>query len=154
MKNVIVVVMLAVGFSGLAQKGEGTLDSARKNLTSEQVATLQTKRMTLSLDLTEAQQSQVQALNLENAKMRKAKMEAFKAKKADEEKKRPTSEEIYAMQNERLDHQIAQRNRMKEILSEEQFVKWEKMGHKKSNHHFKRGKKGVGKKHSAQKEKK
>ncbi len=144
MKNLIVVVMLAVGFSGLAQKGEGGRDGASKNLTSEQVATLQTKRMTLSLDLTESQQSQIQALNLENAKMRKAKMEAFKAKKVGEEKQRPTSEEIYAIQNARLDHQITQRNRMKEILSNEQFAKWEKMGHHKGMH---RSKKGEGKKY-------
>ncbi len=144
MKNLIVVVMLAIGFSGVAQKGESGRDGAIKNLTPEQVATLQTKRMTLSLDLTESQQSQIQALNLENAKMRKSKMETFKAKKVDEERKRPTSEEIYAMQNTRLDHQIAQRNRMKEILSNEQFAKWEKMGHRKGMH---RSKKGEGKKH-------
>ena len=141
--------MLAVGLSGTAQKDGNGRDRGMKDLTPEQIATLQTKRMTLALDLTESQQSEIQALNLENAKTRKAKMEARRssAEKVEGEKKaRPTSEELYAMQNERLDHQIAQRERMKKILSEEQFKKWEKMGRHKGKHY---AHKGQQKKHSS-----
>jgi hypothetical protein len=105
-----------------------------KDLTPEQMATLQTKKMTLALDLTEAQQAQVKALHLENAKMRKTKMEERKAQKEEGEAKKPTSEERYAMTNARLDHQIAQKAELKSILSDEQYAQWEKMDHRKGKH--------------------
>ncbi len=145
MKNSIVVLMLMVGLTAMAQT-EGNRNGREMNdMTPEQMATLQTKKMTLSLDLTDAQQTQIHALHLENAKTRKAKMEERKAKKEGEEKVKPTSEERFAMQNERLDRQIAQKERMKKILSKEQFDKWEKMARHKGKHHGQKGKKGEGK---------
>ncbi|MGB5497437.1 MAG: hypothetical protein WBM77_00750, partial [Maribacter sp.] len=85
MKKVIVLVALMAGFTAMAQKGERGHKGDYKNMSVEQMATLQTKKMTLDLDLTEVQQSKIQALNLENAKKRKAKMEERKAlKEADE----------------------------------------------------------------------
>ncbi|SDM64748.1 DUF4890 domain-containing protein [Kriegella aquimaris] len=135
MKNVALVVLLLVGMTAMAQKGKGNHRGAMKDLTPEQVATLQTKQMTLALDLSQAQQSKIQAVNLENAELRKTKMEERKAAKKEGDAKRPTSEERYAMKSEMLDHQIAQKAEMKKILSEDQFEKWTKMKHSKRNHH-------------------
>lgn len=135
MKNVALVVMLLVGMTTMAQKGKGDHRGAMKDLTPEQVATLQTKQMTLVLDLSEAQQSKIQAVNLANAELRKAKMEERKAAKKEGDAKKPTSEERYAMKNEMLDQQIALKAEMKKILSEDQFEKWTKMKRGKRKHH-------------------
>ena len=101
-----------------------------KNLTPEQMATLQTKKMTLALDLNESQQSKIKSILTADAKTRKSKMEAYKARK-EEGKKEMTAEEKYALQNERLDYQIARKKEMKSILTPEQFEKYEKMSHRK-----------------------
>lgn len=143
MKKLIVAMILLVGFTTTAQKGKDK--SHKEKMTLEQRANLQTKKMVLSLDLTQSQQKQVLALNLKNAKMHKTKMEERKAKKENDETKRPSSDERYVMQIEKLDHQIAQKAAMKKILSKEQMEKWEKMAvHKKrrslknkKNHHQK-----------------
>ncbi len=142
MKKAIWAIALLIGALGMAQEEGKSNRGAMKDLTPEQMATLQTKKMTLALDLSEAQQSQIQALNLENAKTRKAKMEERKAKKEAGEAKKPTSEERYAIQNARLDQMIAQKAEMKKILSEEQYDKWEKMAHRRGKH-----RKGKGKNH-------
>lgn len=152
MKNAILVIMLLVGATSIAQQDGKPYGDGRQELTPEQMATLQTKKMTLALDLTTAQQSQMQALNLENAKMRQAKMAELKAKKENGEMKERTSEERFAMQNERLDHQIAQKNKMKSILSQEQFEKWEKMDHRKGMRgHKMHGRKKMGKERKPEK---
>ncbi len=144
MKNVILVGLLMMGFIGLAQneKGEHRQREHLKDLTPEQMATLQTKRMTLALDLTEAQQKQMQKVHLEEATSRMAKMEEMKGKRQSGEMTKPTSEERYAMQTSRLDQRIAQKSRMKQLLSQEQFEKWEKMQHRKG-HHMRKGKYGT-----------
>ncbi len=142
MKKIVIVLMLLVGVTSIAQKGERGNRERMNDLTPNQVATLQTKKATLDLDLSESQQGQMKSVLLENAKMRKTKMDARKEQKESGETKKPTSEERYATANERLDHQIAQKAKMKNILSDEQFAKWEKMNHRKGNH-----RKGKGEKH-------
>ena len=135
--------------TAMAQKGERQQNRAMNNMTPEQMATIKTKKMTLALDLTDAQQKQIQALNLESAKTRKAAMEKRKAAKANEESKKPTSDERYAMKSERLDQMIAHKSEMKEILSPEQYEKWEKMAKRKGKHHKGKHEKGKqGKRHS------
>ena len=138
--------MLMTGFSIMAQKGERGHRGDFKNMSAEQMATLQTKKMTLDLDLTEAQQSKIQALNLENAKKRKAKMEARKDQESNGEKRTLTSEERYAMKNERLDAAIAHKAELKKILTDEQFEKWETHRKKRGRHHKGKGKHSKGKK--------
>ncbi|MFC4097675.1 hypothetical protein [Euzebyella saccharophila] len=129
MKRAILILMCLVGFTAMAQKGERHQGKGKMDLTPEQIATLQTKKMTLALDLDEKQQKKIMSMNLERAEMRKAKMEERKAARDNDEAKRPTAEEKYVMQNERLDQMIAHKAEMKDILSEEQFQKWEKMRH-------------------------
>ena len=113
------------------------------DFTPEEMAQLQTKKMTLALDLTASQQKQVQALQLENAKARKAKMEERQAKMKDGKAERPSKEERFAMMNERLDNKMEMKEKMKKILNEEQFAKWEqnqgrKHGKSNKNHKGKR----------------
>ena len=96
-----------------------------RDLTPEEMATLQTKKMTLHLDLTEAQQKSIHAFYLEEATFRKAKMEEHKAMKDSGETKAFTKEDKFKMMNERLDHQIAVKQKMKSILNAGQFEKWE-----------------------------
>lgn len=104
-----------------------------KDMTPEEMAELQTKRMTLQLDLTEAQQKQVQKLQLENAKERKARMEARQAKKQDGTGKQLSKEERLAMENARLDKQIEMKKKMKQILNDDQYTKWEMQMERRQN---------------------
>lgn len=127
--------VLIAGFSGMAQKGphRGNRDTM-KDVTPEQMATLQTKKLTLALDLNASQQKAVKELHLENAKLRKEKTENIRAEKAADERAKPSPEEHFAMQNERLDRMIVTKDKMKQILSPEQYEKWQKVHHKKRMH--------------------
>lgn len=151
MKKLVIVALLLSGMTALAQKEEMKgRQHSMKDLNPEQIATLQTKKMTLALDLTEAQQTKLKSVFMANATERKAKMEARKAQK--ESGKKLTSDEKYTMHNERLDHQIAQKKKMKELLNEEQYAKWEKMQHRKGKHSKGEGRKGKSKEHKKDKE--
>ncbi len=131
MKKIVmaILVMAAISVSAQDHNMKGKRGDM-KDLSPEQVATLQTKKMTLALDLNESQQAKVKTILTKDATARKAKMADRKASKEDG-KKVLTSEEKYAKQNERLDHQIARKKEMKSILTADQFDKWEKMSHRK-----------------------
>jgi hypothetical protein len=131
MKKLVMAILVMAAISVTAQ--DHNMKGKRgdmKDLTPEQMATLQTKKMTLALDLNESQQSKIKSILTADAKTRKSKMEAYKASKEDGEKIM-TSDEKYARLNERLDHQIARKKEMKSILTPEQFEKYEKMSHRK-----------------------
>jgi hypothetical protein len=84
--------------------------------------------MTLELDLNAKQQEQFKAIIAEKS----AKWEAMKtnhmANKTDD--KRPTADERFAMKSKMLDEQIDMQNKMKSILSPEQFEKWKHLKEK------------------------
>lgn len=143
MKEVLIAMLVMASFSAMAQKGPHYGERhGMKDLSPEQMATLQTKKLTLALDLTKSQQEAVQQLHLENAKTRKEKLEKIKAARESEERQKPSSEERFAMQNERLDHMITQKEKMKKILSPEQYEKWEKGHNQKRKHGERHGKHG------------
>jgi hypothetical protein len=133
MKKLVLIALALITLQATAQ--EKRTDGPQKerkdraeqfqNLSAEDIATLQTKKMTLHLDLNASQQEEVQKLNLETATAMKAKMEARKAAK-ENGAERPSQEDRVKMMNERLDHQIAMKAKMKNILNEEQYAKWEK----------------------------
>ena len=102
-----------------------------KDFTPEEIAELQTKRLTLALDLTESQQKQIQKLELENAKERKARMEARRTNMQEGKGEKLSKEERLAMANERLDRQIEMKKKMKQILNDKQYAKWEKQMERK-----------------------
>lgn len=110
-------------------------DHQMRDLTPEQMATLGTKKMTLALDLTESQQAKVKSILKEKATDRQAKREAYQNKREAGEKPKLSPEERYTMQNDRLDRQIAYKKEMKNILTAEQYAKWEKMQEGKRKHH-------------------
>jgi len=138
--------LLLIGTTTMAQEKKERLHrGGMSDMTPEQIATLQTKKMTLELDLSEAQQDQLYTLNLESAKTKKAKREEIKSLKKTGERQKPSSEERYALKSKRLDAQLAHKEEMKKILSEEQMEKWEKIHLNKRKHHRK-GRKSNGKK--------
>lgn len=97
----------------------------KMNFTVEQRVAMAVKKMTLSLDLSESQQKKIRPLLMAQATTKKEAMEA--RKKAKQELKRPSSDEVYQMKMQRLDNRIAMKNSMKEILNKDQFEKFEKM---------------------------
>ncbi|SHI97437.1 hypothetical protein [Algibacter luteus] len=127
---IIAVALLALQVTAQQQNKErgnrGERANKMMNLSAEEIATLQTKKMTLHLDLTESQQKEIMKINLDNATKRKEMMAARKAKKESGEAKKPTDEERYKMANAKLDHKIAMKAKMKKILNDEQYAKWEK----------------------------
>jgi protein CpxP len=98
-----------------------------ENLTPEQRVELHTKKMTLDLNLNEAQQAKVSQVLLERLKNNPERPE---------KRKEMTDSQKFEAKNKMLDNRIAMKKSMKEILTEEQFIKWEKnQEHKK--HQFK-----------------
>ena len=136
MKKVLVTTVLLIGMMGYSQRGQhfDSEQKGMKDMSPEQIAILKTKKMTLALDLSTAQQKEIQTLNLENAKEREALMLERKVKKEQAEQSKPSTDERFKFQNERLDRMIAQKGKMKQILSEEQFQKWERINHHRSSH--------------------
>lgn len=105
-----------------------------QDYTPEERAQLQTKQLTLDLDLNEAQQKQVEALFLENAKASQAKYDLRKSSGNEKASKADfTKEEKLQMKNDRLDRQIEMKKKMKDILNEDQFIKWEKLREEKKD---------------------
>lgn len=139
MKTLLLILVLLISLPNVitAQNTQRQNQTANNrgmaDYTPEEAATLQTKRMTLLLDLSEKQQAQVQKLFLENATQRRAIREANQAKKQTGQGNKPAKDERFAMQNKRLDHEIAMKAKMKNILNEEQFAKWEQTQMQRKN---------------------
>jgi hypothetical protein len=153
MKKLLLIAIALITVNATAQerkrerqnKGEHERVQQFKDFSPEEVATLQTKKMTLHLDLTDAQQKQIQAIHLEQAKARKSKMEARK-KMHEEGGEKPSKEDRFNRANEQLDSRIALKSKMKNILSTEQFEKWERgnamKGKQRTKMRKKQGEKG------------
>ncbi|HLT32760.1 MAG TPA: hypothetical protein VKZ98_03135 [Aquaticitalea sp.] len=133
MKNLLMIALAFVTLNAVAQEDKKEMRKTEmkermaksERMTPEEIATLQTKKMTLHLDLNEKQQSEVKALLLEEAQTRKDKMAAFKAKKETGEK--PSKDDRFNHQNDRLDHQIELKKKMKTILNADQYAKYEQI---------------------------
>ena len=128
-----------------AQKDSREIKNKQKSfmqdLTPEEAAALKTKKMTLQLDLTSAQQSQIMKMNIEEAKERKAKR--AEREKGKEREKLSKTERLSKM-NSHLDKKIAAKKKMKSILNEQQFEKWEKSQKQKGRKMKKRGERKKG----------
>ena len=133
MKNLLLMLVILISLPNVItaqntqRQNQSVNGRGMADYTPEEAATLQTKRMILLLHLTEKQQAQVQKLFLENATQRQAMREANQAKRQTGQGNKPSKEERFAMQNKKLDHQIAMKAKMKDILTEEQFAKWEQV---------------------------
>jgi len=133
MKKLILTLSLLSGVLLTAQEMRPRMHHQRHaDLSAEQLATLHTKRLALALDLTKAQQQEVQKLKLEQEELRQAKRAEMKEKREAEEGKKPSPEERYQMELERLDKMIAYKAKMKSVLNQTQYEKWERLQlHKK-----------------------
>ena len=120
MKSLFVAVLMMTGIFGFSQRGSG--HGAMKDMSPEQVATLETKKMTLALDLNEKQQQQIQEIHLDKAIERQTFRQERKARDS-----KPDADERFEIMSDRLDKQIAVKDQMKDILSNEQYEKWEKI---------------------------
>lgn len=125
MKKVFLFLTLCISVLTYAQEKNGAVEK----MNAEQQTILQVKRMTLALDLTLKQQEDIKSLLLERAQKKAAHQLAQKTKKEKGEK--PTASEKFEMHSQLLDAQIEFKSKMKKILSEEQFKKWEKLRNRK-----------------------
>ncbi len=130
MKKVIFVLALLVTLGLQAQnrpnqdrKGRN-FDKEMADLTPQQRAEMKTQRMTLHLDLTEAQQKQVQKLN-ENFEAKREKVRLTQ-----EERQALTKEERYAHKKARMDEEIEYKRALKEILTDDQYTKFDNVRQK------------------------
>ena len=131
MKRLIVIALALISIQSIAQERKERPNLEERthrmsDITPEEAANIQTKKMTLHLDLNASQQKEIYAMNLENAKKRKEMMADFKARKESGKMEKASKEQRLAMENARLDRQIAVKAKMKSILNKEQFEKWEK----------------------------
>lgn len=125
MKTWILAAAMIMGLSLSAQPK----DEKHEPLKPEQRAELQVKKLTLALDLNDKQQKELKDLFTAKAKEHAAKRAEMKAKR--EAGAKPTADERFAMQNKRLDEQIAMKKDLKRILSPEQYNKWEILKHER-----------------------
>ena len=140
MKRLILAVVMLTGFLLTAQEGDRNRHKMRaKDMTPEQLATLKTKKLTLALDLTEVQQKEIQKLTLEQAKLRESKRSEMQEKREGDPESRPSKEERYQHQLERLDEMIAHKAKMKDVLTEAQFEKWERFNMRQHKNRKPRG---------------
>ncbi|PWA04658.1 hypothetical protein [Flavobacterium psychrotolerans] len=129
MKKLFLAALLVVGLTTFAQEQKDKPKRAgMENLTQEQKNQMHLKRLTSELDLNAKQQLEVGKIIAEQGTKKeamKAKHEAMKA-----EQKRPTDEERAAIKKQMLDDKNAMNDKMKAVLSPEQFVKWNEIREK------------------------
>lgn len=131
MKKLIVVALLSLSISGIAQEKKNRMNEERPQLTAQQQNELQVKKLTLELDLTAQQQKEIAKIVEQKQMKREAMRTEFKTKKAEE--KKLTSDEKFVLKRNALDAQIAHKSEMKKVLTPEQYEKWEKMSDHKKN---------------------
>ncbi|OAB79680.1 hypothetical protein [Cochleicola gelatinilyticus] len=141
MKKVLIVCIALISMSTFAQdrmkEGKENRKEMRekmKSLSPEQKAQLKAKKMTLALDLSEKQQTEITKVLTQAISERKDVM----AKKKETTDK--TADQLFENRQQFLDQEIAMKKKMKEILNEEQFEKWEQMDKKRRKHMGKKGK--------------
>jgi periplasmic protein CpxP/Spy len=151
MKKILLLSTLFISSFVVAQKNvNAKKNHSKKNqmqtikeFTPEQMATLKTKKMTLALDLTEDQQKKMYDYNLENTHAINTYKENNKKQK--ESNVKLTSDQKYEKMNATLDKKIEMKTKIKSILNEEQYQKWEnaqkERTHKKKKYFSKKGNK-------------
>ncbi len=145
MKKLFIAALLVVGMTSFAQERKARPERAQmEQMTPEQRNQLHLKKLTLELDLNASQQKEMSKIIAEQSAKREAKMAERKASK--DSAKKLTSDEIFAKKSKMLDEQIVMKERMKKILSADQYKKWDDMkgkrhhGMKKRMMHHKNGK--------------
>ncbi|MBK86553.1 MAG: hypothetical protein CMC86_05065 [Flavobacteriaceae bacterium] len=135
MKSILKIFIFLFSISLVAQQPKRSIEPDRgkrpnhriqaiKKLNPEQAARLWSKKMTLDLDLNQIQEDQMYALILEKTNKIRERME-------NKPKKHPNKDEIYQIKLDKLNEEIAMKKRVKNILSEKQYILWDKSLKKK-----------------------
>ncbi len=121
------LILIAIAFVTLQAVAQDTKKEIMQNLSAGEMATIMTKKLTLALDLTKEQQVEVQKLMLVQATDRKRNIDERAKMKTSKEVK--TTAKSYNAEdiNKRLDRKIEAKQKMKSILTAEQYKKWEIM---------------------------
>lgn len=137
MKKIIVLIALIAMTVVQAQEGKkGERGDRMKDITPQEMATVQSKKLTLALDLSDKQEKEVYQVLFKQAEKRKAN------KLSKEDREKLTDAQKKAARVERMDEKIAVKRNMKSILDKDQYAKWEKMIQKKASKRNKGDKKG------------
>lgn len=113
-------------FTGMAQRADHNHRQQEmfKELSVAQIATLKTKRLTIALLLNPQQQEKMQDLIENEVRFKKETIR----KRAETTLAKPlTALERFERENTKLERQIAFQNNMQQLLTPEQFTKWQKM---------------------------
>lgn len=122
MKKILIMAVLSIGMIGFAQNGKRNL---KHQLTSEEQVDLHLKRMTLDLELSNKQQQDIRPFLLKQAQQREAQKVSFSKMKDSDEK--PSKEDFLKKEHSRLDNEIVMQKKMREILTDLQYEKWNQM---------------------------
>ena len=127
MKKLFIAALVVVGMTSYAQARKATTERAKmEKMTPEQKNQLQLKKMTLELDLNTSQQIEMSKVIAEQSNKREARMAEREATKK-LVKKQLTTDERFSKKNQMLNEQIAIKERLKKILSADQYKKWDDM---------------------------
>ncbi|HSP12204.1 MAG TPA: Spy/CpxP family protein refolding chaperone [Salegentibacter sp.] len=143
MKKISLILMLMISVSAFAQeRKQKKAHQDRVERSSEERASLRMERMTSQLDLTKDQQEEMQKFYKEQAKEREAyRAERKEARNMNETARTKRSE----VRNLRAEKREEHREKMKEILTEEQFSTWqenltkrERKAHNRENRNYRK----------------
>ncbi|NNE31907.1 MAG: hypothetical protein HKN40_06010 [Winogradskyella sp.] len=140
MKNVIIIAMTLFTIYGMAQqqnkrfKDGGDKSELRKEMTPKDIADLKSKKLTLQLDLSQEQQKEVHSIILKQSEERKAQRENREHNKED----KPSKDDFVKKKNERLEQAIEMKQKMKSVLTSEQYAKFETLKPEKRKHKVRR----------------
>lgn len=123
MKHVLIIMMMLLTVVGFSQNTSATLsENAKVKMSMEEELQMKVNRLGDKLELSDEQEAKIYALKLEKAKKREALTDAKKAEMKKNKDAFKTDRENYNA-------------RMKEILTADQYVKWEQMKKDKKKHH-------------------
>jgi len=131
MKKLIIAALLMTGMASFAQEQQHEKKQRMEQLSPEQRNELRLKKLTLELNLNSAQQKEMSKLIAEQSAKREAVKAERKAKAQNSEKEKITADQRFALQSKMLDEKIAYKEKVKKILTPEQFEKWEKLSARK-----------------------
>ena len=119
MKKLFVLALLLVGTSTFAQERMGENND---KLTPEQRVNLQVKKLTKELNLSDKQAQELKEIVVKEIEQREGRKAEIQARKA--EKKKMASDEMDARKMKFEEEKMQAEERMKKILTPEQFSKW------------------------------
>ena len=120
MKKIIGILLVLFTVNSFAQQKGDNQRNATK--TVAEIAEMQTKRLELRMNLTQEQRDAIYQMHMENAQER----EQFREERmlARKERQQLTKEERLETKNKQLDNQLRMQEKMKNILTDEQFKEW------------------------------